>query len=151
VDEDPTTTANRGLERRARSEREAVTRHLRPASGGDADNQRCCVPVGRHHAKAHLLRFLGGPSDRADEQNPERGPRRGDQRKRESQCSKTSGGSACVRGIRRVIKTSMRKGKDVCGEAERTFRGVDPRVPQLTREIRASPHPLCEAERRLQE
>jgi len=47
--------------RRARSLREAVTRHLRPRRLVDADNQRLLDQFGRHHARGNLLRFLEDP------------------------------------------------------------------------------------------
>src|SRR4029079_16157496 len=49
------------FEYRARSLREAVTRHLRPRRLVDADNQRLLAQFGRHHARGHLLRFLEDP------------------------------------------------------------------------------------------
>ena len=67
-----------GFESRARSLREAVTRHLRPRRLVDADNQRLLDQFGRHHARQPSA-VPGGPTGRADEQHlGARVPVRGD-------------------------------------------------------------------------
>ncbi len=102
-----------GFERRARSLREEVTRHLRPRRLVDADNQRLLDQFGRHHARGNLLRFLEDPRVPPTNNASERGFRFAVIQRKVSQCSKTAGGARAFEAFASVIKTAMRQGKDV--------------------------------------
>ena len=116
-----------GFERRARSLREAVTRHLQPRRLVDADNQRLLDQFGRHHAKGNLLRFLEDPRVEPTNNISERGFRFAVIQRKVSQCSKTAGGAEAFAAFASVIKTAMRQGKDVVEWLSALFRGIDPR------------------------
>jgi hypothetical protein len=116
-----------GFERRARSLREAVTRHLRPRQLTDADNQRLLDGFGRHHARGNLLRFLEGPRVPPTNNASERGFRFAVIQRKVSQCSKTAGGARAFEAFASVIKTAMRQGQDVVERLTGLFRGIDPR------------------------
>lgn len=116
-----------GFEYRARSLREAVTRHLRPRRLVDADNQRLLDQFGRHHARGNLLRFLEDPRVEPTNNASERGFRFAVIQRKVSQCSKTAGGARAFEAFASVIKTAMKQGKDVVEELSTLFRGIDPR------------------------
>ena len=99
--------------RRARSLREAVTRHLRPRRLVDADNQRLLDQFGRHHARGNLLRFLEDPRVPPANNAPERGFRFAVIQRKVLQCSKTAGGARAFEAFASVIKTAMCQGRDV--------------------------------------
>jgi transposase len=115
-----------GFERRVRSLREAVTRHLRPRRLADVDNQRLLDEFGRHHARGNLLRFLEDPRIKPTNNDSERGFRFAVIQRKVSQCSKTSDGARAFEALASVIKTAMRQGKDVVERLTALFRGVDP-------------------------
>jgi transposase len=115
-----------GFERRARSLREAVTRHLRPRRLVDADNQRLLDQFGRHHARGNLLRYLEDPRVPPTNNASERGFRFAVIQRKVSQCSKTAGGAPASEAFAGVIKTAMRQGKDVVERLTGLFRGIDP-------------------------
>ena len=115
-----------GFERRARSLREEVTRHLRPRRLVDADNQRLLDQFGRHHARGNLLRFLEDPRVPPTNNDSERGFRFAVIQRKVSQCSKTSGGARAFEAFASVIKTAMRQGQDVVERLAGLFRGIDP-------------------------
>jgi transposase len=116
----------KGFERRVRSLREAVTRHLRPRRLVDADNRRMLNEFGRHHARGNLLRFLEDPRVKPTNNDSERGFRFAVIQRKVSQCSRSVGGARAFEAFTSVIKTAMRQGKDavewLCG----LFRGLDP-------------------------
>jgi transposase len=116
-----------GFERRARSLREAVTRHLKPRRLVDADNQRLLDEFGRHHTKGNLLRFLDDPRVEPTNNISERGFRFAVIQRKVSQCSKTAGGAEAFAAFASVIKTAMRQGQDVVERLSALFRGIDPR------------------------
>src|SRR3954468_11958595 len=116
----------KGFERRVRSLREALTRHLRPRRLVDADNQRLLHEFGRHHARGNLVRFLEDPRVEPTNNTSERGFRFAVIQRQVSQCSKTSGGARAFEAFASVIKTAMRQGKDVVGRLTDLFRGIDP-------------------------
>jgi transposase len=116
-----------GFERRARSLREAVTRHLKPRRLVDADNQRLLDEFGRHHTKGNLLRFLEDPRVEPTNNISERGFRFAVIQRKVSQCSKTAGGAEAFAAFASVIKTAMRQGQDVVERLSALFRGIDPR------------------------
>jgi len=115
-----------GFEGRARSVREAVTRHLRPRRLVDGDNQRLLDQFGRHHAKGNLLRFLADPRVEPTNNTSERGFRFAVIQRKVSQCSRTSRGAEAFAAFASVIKTAMRQGKDVVEWLSALFRGIDP-------------------------
>src|SRR3954452_11701532 len=115
-----------GFERRARSVREAVTRHLRPRRLADGDNQRLLDQFGRHHAKGNLLRFLADPRVEPTNNTSERGFRFAVIQRKVSQCSRTTRGAEAFAAFASVIKTAMRQGKDVVEWLRALFRGIDP-------------------------
>jgi hypothetical protein len=115
-----------GFERRARSLREAVTRHLRPRRLVDAGNQRLLNEFGRHHARGNLLRYLGDPRVKPTNNDSERGFRFAVIQRKVSQCSKTPRGARASEAFASVIKTTMRRGEDVVGRPSALFRGVAP-------------------------
>jgi transposase len=115
-----------GFERRARSLREAVTRHLKPRRLVDADNQRLLDEFGRHHTKGNLLRFLDDPRVEPTNNISERGFRFAVIQRKVSQCSKTAGGAEAFAAFASVIKTAMRQGQDVVERLSALFRGIDP-------------------------
>src|SRR3954467_12385338 len=115
-----------GFERRARSVREAVTRHLRPRRLVDGDNQRLLDQFGRHHAKGNLLRFLADPRVEPTNNTSERGFRFAVIQRKVSQCSRTSRGRRTFAAFASVIKTAMRQGKDVVEWLSGLFRGLAP-------------------------
>src|SRR3954469_437868 len=82
-----------GFERRVRSLREALTRHLKPRRLRDADNQRLLDRFGGHHARGNLLRFLEDPRVEPTNNRSERGFRFAVIQRKVSQCSKTAGGA----------------------------------------------------------
>jgi transposase len=116
-----------GFERRARSLREAVTRHLKPRRLVDADNQRLLDEFGRHHTRGNLLRFLDDPRVEPTNNISERGFRFAVIQRKVSQCSKTAGGAEAFAAFASVIKTAMRQGQDVVERLSALFRGIDPR------------------------
>ncbi len=116
-----------GFERRARSLREAVTRHLKPRRLVDADNQRLLDQFGRHHTKGNLLRFLDDPRVEPTNNISERGFRFAVIQRKVSQCSKTAGGAEAFAAFASVIKTAMRQEKDVVEWLSALFRGNGPR------------------------
>jgi transposase len=116
-----------GFDRRARSLREAVTRHLRPRRLVDADNQRLLNEFGRHHARGNLLRFLEDPRVKPTNNDSERGFRFAVIQRKVSQCSKTEGGARAFEAFASVIKTAMKQGKDVVERLSALFQGIDPR------------------------
>jgi phage baseplate assembly protein W len=116
----------KGFERRVRSLREALTRHLRPRRLVDADNQRLLNEFGRHHARGNLVRFLEDPRIEPTNNRSERGFRFAVIQRKVSQCSKTSGGARAFEAFASVIKTMMRQGKDVVERLSKLFRGIDP-------------------------
>src|SRR5437763_4264541 len=83
----------KGFERRVRSLREAVTRHLRPRRLVDADNRRLLNEFGRHHARGKLLRFLEDPRVKPTNNDSEGGFRVAAIQRRVSRCAKTGGGA----------------------------------------------------------
>jgi transposase len=115
-----------GFERRVRSLREAMTRHLRPRRLTDADNQRLLNEFGRHHDRGNLLRFLEDPRVPPTNNASERGFRFAVIQRKVSQCSKTAGGARAFEAFASVIKTAMRQGQDVVERLAGLFRGVDP-------------------------
>jgi transposase len=115
-----------GFERRVRSLREAVTRHLRPRRLTDADNQRLLDEFGRHHGRGNLLRFLEDPRIEPTNNRSERGFRFAVIQRKVSQCSKTADGARAFEAFASVIKTAMRQGKDVVERLSGLFRGIDP-------------------------
>jgi transposase len=115
-----------GFEHRARSLREAVTRHLKPRRLTDADNQRLLDQFGGHHARGNLLRFLEDPRIEPTNNTSERGFRFAVIQRKVSQCSKTSGGARAFEAFASVIKTALRQGKDVVERLSALFRGIDP-------------------------
>jgi transposase len=115
-----------GFEPRARSLREAMTRHLRPRRLVDADNQRLLDEFGRHHARGNLLRFLEDPRVKPTNNDSERGFRFAVIQRKVSQCSKTAGGARAFEAFASVIKTAMRQGVDVVERLTEIFRGIDP-------------------------
>jgi transposase len=116
-----------GFERRARSLRAAVTRHLRPRRLTDGDNQRLLDEFGRHHARGNLLRFLEDPRVKPTNNDSERGFRFAVIQRKVSQCSKTDDGARAFEAFASVIKTAMRQGRDVVEWLTGVFRGIDPR------------------------
>src|SRR3954447_5945324 len=115
-----------GFDRRVRSLREAVTRHLRPRRLVDADNQRLLNEFGRHHARGDLVRFLEDPRIEPTNNTSERGFRFAVIQRKVSQCSKTSGGARAFEAFASVIKTALRRGQDAVEKLTRLFRGLDP-------------------------
>src|SRR3954447_2534561 len=115
-----------GYERRGRSLREALTRHLRPRRLVDGDNQRLLNEFGRHHARGNLLRFRADPRVKPTNNDSERGFRFAVIQRKVSQCSKTAGGAGAFEAFAGVIKTAMRQGKDVVERLTGLFRGIDP-------------------------
>src|SRR3954451_25336865 len=115
-----------GFERRVRSLRAAMTRHLRPRRLTDADNQRLLNEFGRHHDRGNLLRFLEDPRVPPTNNASERGFRFAVIQRKVSQCSKTAGGARAFEAFASVIKTAMRQGKDVVERLTGLFRGIDP-------------------------
>jgi transposase len=115
-----------GFERRSRSLREAVTRHLKPRRLVDADNQRLLDEFGRHHTKGNLLRFLDDPRVEPTNNISERGFRFAVIQRKVSQCSKTAGGAEAFAAFASVIETAMRQGQDVVERLSALFRGIDP-------------------------
>src|SRR5947209_2944233 len=83
----------KGFERRVRSLREAVTRHLRPRRLVDADNRRMLNEFGRHHARGNLLRFLEDPRVKPTNNDSERGFRFAVIQREGSECSRSGGGA----------------------------------------------------------
>jgi transposase len=114
------------FEHRARSLREAVTRHLRPRRLVDPDNQRLLDQFGRHHARGNLLRFLEDPRVKPTNNDSERGFRFAVIQRKVSQCSKTAEGAHAFEVFASVIKTAMRQGQDVVERLTALFRGIDP-------------------------
>src|SRR3954466_8042834 len=115
----------KGFERRVRSLREALTRHLRPRRLVDADNRRLLNEFGRHHARGNLVRFLEDPRVEPTNNRSERGFRFAVIQRKVSQCSKTAGGAEAFAAFASVIKTAMRQGKDVVEWLSALFRGID--------------------------
>src|SRR4051794_3017317 len=115
-----------GYERRGRSLREALTRHLRPRRLVDGDNQRLLNEFGRHHARGNLLRFLADPRVKPTNNDSERGFRFAVIQRKVSQCSKTAGGARAFEAFASVIKTALRQGKDAVERLSALFRGIDP-------------------------
>src|SRR3954451_14852025 len=114
-----------GFERRARSLREAVTRHLRPRRLVDADTQRLLDQFVLHHVRGNLLRFLDDPRVKPTNNDSGRGFRFAVIQRKVSQCSKTAGGAEAFAAFASVIKTAMRQGEDVVEWLSALFRGVD--------------------------
>ena len=119
-----------GFERRARSVREAVTRHIRPRRLADEDNQRLLDQFARHHAHNNLLRFLADPRVEPMNNISERGFRFAVIQREVSQCSRTSRGAEALAAFAGVIKTAMRQGKDVVEWLSALFWGSTPRAPR---------------------
>lgn len=115
-----------GFERRVRSLRDAITRHLRPRRLVDPDNQRLLDQFGRHHARGNLLRFLEDPRIEPTNNTSERGLRFAVIQRKVSQCSKTIGGAEAFAAFASVIKTARQRGQDVVEWLSGLFRGVNP-------------------------
>ena len=114
-----------GFDVRVRQHRAAVTRHLKPRRLTDGDNQRLLDQFGGHHARGNLLRFLEDPRVEPTNNRSERGFRFAVIQRKVSQCSKTAGGAETFAAFASVIKTAMRRGKDVVEWLSALFRGVD--------------------------
>lgn len=117
-----------GFAVRVRQLQAAVARHLKPRRLTDADDQRLLDQFGGHHARGNPLRFLVDPRVEPTNNRSERGFRFAVIQRKVSQCSKTKEGAEAFAAFASVIKTAMRRGKDVVEWLSAMVRGVDRRA-----------------------